>query len=126
MAMPLVGGMGGLLAAANQGQFAVDPAAGQALGASIADMRAELQMVLAQFDGVDRRVELGDLPEALHVADRNVLVARGDNESAFAVLRQFDAALEAAEQAVQRGMSNYAEVEERSRQEVSGSGAGSG
>jgi hypothetical protein len=124
MAMPLMGGMSGLLAAANQGQFAVDPVAGQALGASIADMRAELQVVLARIDAVGRQVPLGDLPEAQHVAQRNVLVAQGDQQSAFAVLVQFDAALEAAEEAVRRGMSNYAEVEEQSRQRVTAGGTG--
>lgn len=116
--MAQLSGFAGMAAAADAGHFAVDPVSGAALGASIADMRTELQMVLSQMELVKRRVPLGQLPEALHIADRNVLVATGDGQSAEAVLQQFDASLEAAERAVRRGMTNYAEVEEDSRRRV--------
>ncbi|HEY0697796.1 MAG TPA: hypothetical protein VGD43_08300, partial [Micromonospora sp.] len=74
---------------------------------------------LTRLAQLNQRVPLGELPEAQHVASRNVLVASGDNQSAAAVLAQFDASLEAAERAVRRGMSNYAEVEADARQRVS-------
>lgn len=117
--MVQISGMSALLGAAQAGHFAVDPVAGAALGASIADMRNELQMVLTSMADVKQRAKLGDLPEAQHIADRNVLVATGDPQSAEAVLQQFDASLEAAELAVKKGMSNYEQVEAESRNRVS-------
>jgi len=111
-------GFSGMAMAAEAGHFAVDPVSGAALGASIADMRTELQMVLSGMADVKQQAKLGELPEAQHIASRNVLVATGDSQSAEAVLKQFDASLEAAERAVRRGMSNYAQVEEESRQRV--------
>lgn len=116
--MAQLSGFAGMAAAADAGHFAVDPVSGAALGASIADMRTELQMVLTAMADVKQRAQLGELPEAQHIAGRNVLVATGDNQSAEAVLQQFDASLEAAERAVKRGMTNYAEVEEDSRRRV--------
>lgn len=116
--MTMFSGFAGMAAAAEAGHFAVDPVSGAALGASIADMRAELRIVLTGMADVKQRVPLGTLPEAEHIAGRNVLVATGDGQSAEAVLQQFDASLEAAERAVRRGMSNYAEVEEDSRRRV--------
>jgi hypothetical protein len=111
-------GFAAMAAAADAGHFAVDPVSGAALGASIADMRTELQIVLSQLATVKQRVPLGTLPEAEQIAGRNVLVATGDHQSAEAVLQQFDASLEAAERAVRKGMTNYSEVEEDSRRRV--------
>jgi hypothetical protein len=107
-----------LARSADAGHFAIDLAAGQQMVGSIKAMREELQVVLTGMADVKRRAHLGDLPEAQHIANRNVEVATGDAQSAEAVLRLFDRSLEQAEYAVQQGMRNYAEVEEQARRGV--------
>jgi hypothetical protein len=108
--------MAGFTAAAAAGHFAVDQATGQQLVQSLGQMRDQVDQLLLNARHLDRKVQLGELPEALAVSDLNRTVAAGDSQSLIAVLQQFKTSLEQAHQAVQLGMSNYEQVDAQIRE----------
>jgi hypothetical protein len=104
-------GMAGMVQAAASGHFAVDPGTGEQLMMSLGQMLDEVDTVLEKAKYLDREVQLGDLPEARAVAKLNREVAAGDPQSLHDVLQQFKTSLQQAHEAVQRGMTNYAQVD---------------
>lgn len=107
----MAGGGGTFLGAAQQGMFAVDTASAGQMMMSIAQMRQRLDERLLQIDRLKTRAKLGDLPEAQAIADLDVRVASGDQQSLDFVLRRFAEALDEAHQALELGMRNYEQIE---------------
>jgi hypothetical protein len=114
--MQMAGGGGSFLTAAQQGMFAVDTDAGGQMMMSIQQMQEKLKERLKQIDRLKVRAKLGDLPEAHAIAELNVRVASGDQQSLEFVLHRFAEALEEARQALEIGMRNYAQVEAQAEQ----------
>lgn len=112
----MAGGGGSFLAAAQQGMFAVDTASAGQMVMSIRQMRERLNDRLKEIDRLKVRAKLGDLPEARAIAELNVQVASGDQQSLDFVLRRFAEALEEAEQALEVGMRNYEQIEAQAEQ----------
>jgi len=112
----MAGGFGNFVGAAQQGKFAVDTVAGGEMVMSIKQMRQRLNDRLQQLDALKVQAKLGNLPEASAIAEFNVLVASGDEQSLDYVLRRFAEALEEAQQALEVGMRNYAEIEAHAEQ----------
>lgn len=120
----MAGGGGAFLAAAQQGMFAVDTTSAGQMMMSIRQMQETLNVRLARIHQLRVQAKLGDLPEAQHIAGRNVLVASGDKQSLAFVLERFAEKLEEARQALEIGMRNYAEVEARTEQDLRRMGHG--
>ncbi|MGQ0776283.1 MAG: hypothetical protein ACT4NY_17960 [Pseudonocardiales bacterium] len=110
--MQLAGGM----AAAQQGMFAVDTAAGSEMVRSVRQIRERLNERLSQINLLKTEAMLGDLPEARTIAELNVQVASGDEQSLDYVLRRFAETLEEAEHALKIGMRNYEQIEAQAEQ----------
>lgn len=120
MAMVGAGVMGGLVDAANQGMFAVDTVTGATMSNSIGAMHDQVIASLQRIQYLKTEAKLGDMPEALRVAQLNALVAAGDPQSLQFVLQRFAEALERAEEAVRVGMRNYEQVEQMNAQGANG------
>lgn len=112
----MAGGGGSFVGAAQQGMFAVDTASAGQMMMSIAQMREQLNDRLAQIHLLKVKAKLGDLPEAQAIADLDVQVASGDQQSLDFVLRRFVEALDEAQQALELGMRNYEQVEAQAEQ----------
>ena len=110
-----VGG-GAFLAAAQQGMFAVDTAAGDAMVTSIKQIRERLNDQLMRIEYLKEKARLGELLEAHAIAARDALVAAGDEQSLEFVLQRFAEALQDAQQALEIGIRNYAQVEAQAEQ----------
>lgn len=120
--MDAAAGASTFLAAAQQGMFAIDMAAGHTMVMSIEQMQATL---IDQLEKVkllkEQQAKLGGLPEAQAIAARDRQVASGDHggeQSLEFVLQRFKEALEEAQQALKIGMSNYAEFEAQAKQKL--------
>lgn len=103
--------MASLVGSARTGGFGVDLATGERMATSISDMIDRLDQRMRDMERLRRRPQLGDLPEAVAVADLDTLVASGDQQSLEFALQAFRRALVHAEEAVRLGMANYAETE---------------
>ncbi|MGH3772805.1 MAG: hypothetical protein ACRDRW_15675 [Pseudonocardiaceae bacterium] len=118
--MQTAAGDGTFLAAAQQGMFAVDTAAGEQLVMSIKQMQTELIHRLERIHFLKTEAKLGDLDEAHAIASRDRQVASGDDgdtQSLEFVLQRFKEALQDAQQALEIGMRNYAEFEAQLEQD---------
>lgn len=96
--------------------FAVDTASAGQMMMSIRQMQERLEVRLKQLHLLKVKAKLGDLPEAQAIAELNVQVASGDEQSLEFVLHRFAEALAEAEQALEVGMRNYEQVEAQSEQ----------
>ncbi|MGH3721523.1 MAG: hypothetical protein ACRDRI_22285 [Pseudonocardiaceae bacterium] len=114
--MQTAAGDGTFLAAAQQGMFAVDTAAGEQLVMSIGQMREKLNEQLERVRFLMNSAKLGDFPEAHAIAICDARVAAGDPQSLEFVLQRFAEALQDAHQALEIGMRNYAEFETQAEQ----------
>lgn len=113
-------GGGAFLAAAQQGMFAVDTESAGQMMMSIGQMQAKLTEQLERIDSLRTEAKLGDLPEAHVIAARDRLVAFGDDkdeQSLQFVLERFAEALQEAQQVLEIGMRNYAELEAQTEQD---------
>lgn len=115
--MQTAGGGGAFLAAAQQGMFAVDTASAGQMMMSIGQMRDRVNVQLRRIRDLTIEAKLGDLPEARGIAARDRQVASGDKQSLESVLQRFAEALQEAQQALEIGMRNYAELEAQAEQD---------
>ncbi len=107
----MAGGGGSFVGAAQQGMFAVDTASAGQMMMSIRQMQDKLKDRLRRIDLLKVKAQLGDLLEAQAVADLDVRVASGDQQSLEFALHRFAEALEEAHQALEVGMRNYEQIE---------------
>ena len=114
--MQTAAGGGTFLAAAQQGMFAVDTVAAEKMVTSIKQIRTSLhdQLELARL--LKNEVKLGDFEEASAIAGLDRLVASGDEQSLEFVLQRFEKTLQDAQQALEIGKRNYAELETQAEQ----------
>jgi hypothetical protein len=112
------GGGGAFLAAAQQGMFAVDTASAEKMVTAIEQIRARLNDQLRRIEYLKAKDKLGNLPEADAIEARNRLVASGDEQSLAFVLQRFAEALQEAQQALEIGIRNYAQIETQAEQDL--------
>lgn len=117
--MQAAGAGGAFLAAAQQDMFAVDTAAGEKMVMSIEQIRTRLNDQLERIEYLKQKAKLGDFSEAHAIATRDALMAAGDDgheRSLQFVPQRFAEALQEAQQALEIGIRNYAQVEAQAEQ----------
>lgn len=107
---PPTGAFSGLLAAAQAGQFAVDPAGGEAIIHAIKQIQDILNRMSESIPSIDVRTPLGG-GYAEIIGQLNQKFAAGDDASAQAILLRFREVLEQDRAAVEISMRSYQEME---------------